>query len=57
MQFKQHTLEKCAMPGPCFPLLPGDLYFHICPLDLYTDMDKMRPHNYTDDDHDDNYDS
>lgn len=49
-------LKKCAMGGPMFPLLPGDLHIpDICSADLH--RGKMRPQNYTEDNLNDNNNS
>lgn len=51
MQFKHTRLKNVLCLAPCFPLCLA-LLFYICSVDLYRDMDEMRHHDDSANNHD-----
>ena len=52
MQFKHTLLKNVLCLVPCFPLCLASLFHDIRSVDLYRDMDEMRLHNDTANNHD-----
>lgn len=52
MQFKHTRLKNVLCLAPCFPLCLALLFYDICSVDLYRDMDEMRHHGDSANNHD-----